>query len=105
MDVTICIPTFNRCVKLEKAIRAYFLQDCKSADSEVLIIDDGSTDATPELVDRLSLESPILVRYFRQPNRGPAAARNTGIREAQGHLILFTDDDIIPSATLVSQHL
>ncbi|MFZ0815184.1 MAG: glycosyltransferase, partial [Candidatus Sulfotelmatobacter sp.] len=45
------------------------------------------------------------IRYFRQQNKGPAAARNVGIREASSELILFTDDDIIPRPTLVAEHL
>jgi len=105
MDVTICIPTFNRWMTLEKAIRAYFAQTEHKAIRELLVIDDGSRDSTPQIVDQLSREAPIHLRYFRQANRGPAAARNVGIREAKSDLILFTDDDIIPSRGLVSQHL
>jgi len=49
--------------------------------------------------------SPIPIRYLHQENRGQASARNHGIREARGEIVLFGDDDIIPSGNLVSEHL
>ncbi len=69
------------------------------------MVDDGSTDSTEQVVAQASKDSAIPVRYFRQENKGPAAARNVGIREAKSELILFTDDDIIPSPDLVGEHL
>jgi glycosyltransferase involved in cell wall biosynthesis len=104
-SLTVIIPTYNRCATLQKVIQAYLDQTESRAIAEILVVDDGSTDPTPALVARLSRESPIRIRYFRQENRGPAAARNVGIREAKTDLILFTDDDIIPSTSLVAEHL
>ena len=104
-SLTVIIPTYNRCDTLRKVVHAYHEQTELRAITEILVVDDGSTDATPGLVARLSKESPIRIRYFRQENRGPAAARNVGIREATSDLVLFTDDDIIPSTNLIAQHL
>lgn len=104
-SLTVVIPTYNRCDTLEKAISAYLLQTDAQEIAEILVVDDGSTDATATVVAQMSNQSPIRIRYFRQENKGPAAARNSGIREATTDLILFTDDDIIPSTTLVAEHI
>ncbi len=64
-----------------------------------------STDGTHSVVSEISLAAPFPVRYFRQENKGPAAARNVGIKEAAGEIIQFTDDDIIPGDALVAEHM
>jgi len=104
-SLTVVIATYNRCDTLKKAILAYQGQTELRAMREVLVVDDGSSDATPAMVSELSEKSVVPIRYLRQENKGPAAARNVGIRLATTDLILFTDDDIIPSTTLVAQHI
>jgi len=69
-----------------------------------VVVDDGSTDGTRELLGRAAGEMPNLKTLSRAPG-GPAKARNAGIREAKGPLVLFTGDDCIPSATLLDEHL
>jgi len=103
--VSVLIPTFNRKDVLKKAIEAYLGQSALKEVAEILIIDDGSTDGTDALVAEAARSSPVPIRYYRQANRGQAAARNVGIREARSELVLFTDDDIIPAPDLVDQHL
>ena len=103
--VTVVIPTFNRKEILTRAIRAHLGQSMLSATKEILIIDDGSTDGTEACVFDVAADSPVPIRYWRQPKRGQAAARNLAIREAQGEIVLFTDDDIIPASDLLAQHL
>jgi len=103
--LTVVIPTYNRCETLKKAVLAYLSQTELAAIKEILVVDDGSADATADVVRQLATESDALVRHIRQENKGPAAARNLGIRKAATDLILFTDDDIIPSPTLVAEHL
>ncbi len=103
--LSIVIPTYNRCETLKKTLSAYLGQTALHNIAEIIVVDDGSTDSTQDIIVRLAERSVIPIRYFRQENKGPAAARNVGIRETTSELILFTDDDIIPSPTLVAEHL
>jgi len=89
MLVSIVIPAYNAERTLENCIEACLAQTYP--DTEVIVVDDGSTDRTP-----LIGQAFASVRYVHQENRGPAAARNRGAREAHGPLIAFTDSDCIP---------
>jgi glycosyltransferase involved in cell wall biosynthesis len=60
---------------------------------EIIIVDDGSTDTSNQIIHAFAETSPVPVRYVYQENRGPAAARNHGLRLAQGDLIAFQDAD------------
>jgi GT2 family glycosyltransferase len=103
--LTIIIATYNRKDILQKALDAYRSQSAPEEILEMLVVDDGSTDGTDSMVAQSNEGSPIPIRYFRQDHRGAAAARNLAIREARGDLLLFTDDDVVPSHTLVEEHL
>lgn len=96
--VSVVIPVFNGEAFLREAVESVLAQ--KYSPLEIIIVDDGSTDGT-ETVAR-SLPEPV--RYLRQNNAGPAAARNRGIEHAQGSLIAFADaDDLWPAAKLELQ--
>jgi glycosyltransferase involved in cell wall biosynthesis len=99
--VSVVIPTYNRKEPLMETLKAFSKQTFK--DFEVVIIDDGSSDGTKEAIDKNNF--PFEIRYFFQGNKGPAAARNRGIREAKNEIILFTDADIIPGPELLAEHL
>ena len=93
---SIIIPTYNRAIFLARALSGLAKQSIGSDKYEIIIIDDGSTDATTDIVERFKLDHPtLIVRYFFQKNSGPAKARNRGIREANGDIIFFTDDDAL----------
>jgi len=100
MRVSVVIPTYNRKDMLRRSLAATTSQDYP--DYEVIVVDDGSTDGTGEMVRR---EFPT-VRYIRQePNRGPAAARNQGVEAATGNILAFTDDDCVPPSNWLRRHL
>lgn len=104
-SLTVIIPTYNREALLAKVLAAYFEQSSPQLIDELLVVDDGSSDGTGTMVRELSRRSPFPVRYLRQSNQGPAAARNLGIRETSSSVVLFTDSDIIPDRHLVQQHV
>ena len=89
--VTIVVPAFNVAKTLEETIFSLLAQTFK--DFEIIIVDDGSNDATPEIA-RSFTHNPQ-VRLISQRNRGLAGARNTGIAAATGELIGFCDSDDI----------
>jgi len=88
--VSIIIPTFNGAPRIGTCLDA-LLQQVAGRDAEILVVNDGSTDNTADVVERYSR-----IRLITQANAGPAAARNRGAREARGKIILFTDDDCVP---------
>lgn len=88
--VSVIIPTFNGASRIGNCLRALRTQE-SNRELEILVVDDGSTDDTAELV-----RSFPGVRLIKQVNAGPAAARNRGAREARGEILLFTDDDCVP---------
>lgn len=104
MKLTVIVPTYNRKNILKKCLDALFTQSYSQSDYEIIVIDDGSTDGTGELVNSLINGSPCPLRYFKQENRGPAAARNVGIKNVNGEVILFLGDDIIATSTLLVEH-
>jgi glycosyltransferase involved in cell wall biosynthesis len=104
-SLTVVIPTYNRQGVLAKALEGYLTQTVPQFIRELLVIDDGSTDSTEAMVRDCTSRSPFPVRYLRQSNKGPAAARNLGVREALSRLVLFTDSDVIPKRDLVERHV
>jgi glycosyltransferase involved in cell wall biosynthesis len=89
--ISVIIPTYNRAAYLERAIGSVLAQ--RLACDELVVVDDGSTDGTAELVERLAAGSVVPIRLWRQENLGAAAARNLGIGRARGELLAFLDSD------------
>lgn len=89
--VSIILPTYNRARFLPQAIESICAQEF--TDWELIIVDDGSTDETPELLPQLTANILQPVRIIRQENQGAYAARNTGLDHATGRYIAFFDSD------------
>jgi glycosyltransferase involved in cell wall biosynthesis len=89
--ISVIIPTCNREGFIGRALRSVVRQTL--ACSEILVIDDGSTDQTKSLVDAFREQSSIPIYYFWQENQGPAAARNLGLNHARSEFIAFLDSD------------
>ena len=88
MKFSVVIPLYNKEHYIEATIRSVLSQTCQ--DFEVIVVDDGSTDGSAEIVE--SFGSP-LVRLIRQENRGVSAARNRAMREATGEWVALLDGD------------
>ncbi len=88
--VSIVVPAFNEAAGIEQAVRSLAASDYP--EFEVVVVDDGSTDGTGDLVDRMGLPG---VRVFREPNRGKAEALNTAMRRAKHDLIAAVDADTV----------
>lgn len=85
--ISVVIPTYNHARFIGRAVNSVRLQ--AMSDTEILVVDDGSTDDTYEQIR--AIKHPVL--YIRTTNRGPAAARNLGVQESTGRIILFLDAD------------
>lgn len=86
-EVSVIIPTYNSAQYVVEAVESVLAQTWR--DFEILVVDDGSTDETEQVMRRY--EPPV--RYIRQANGGVAVARNRGIRESRGRYIAFLDAD------------
>src|SRR5271170_7504882 len=87
--VTVLIDTYNHERFIEEAIVSVLEQDFPRSETEVIVVDDGSTDRTPEIVRRFEPR----VRLIRKINGGQASAFNAGIPECRGEIIAFLDGD------------
>lgn len=96
-SVSVVVPVFNGALFVAQAIQAILLQDY--APIEVVVVDDGSTDETPRVV------AAYPVRYVRQDNAGPSAARNRGLAEATGDFLTFCDYDDVYHRTKISSQV
>ncbi len=94
--VSVIIPAYNAALTIGKALEALSKQDYLKP-IEVIVVDDGSTDATAQVVQGFAN-----VKYLRQDNAGPAVARNYGARVAVGDILAFTDADCIPHQDWIS---
>ncbi len=101
---SVIIPTYNRADTLVKTLAALAAQRFPLEQCEVIIVDDGSSDRTDKVLAGEFGDYPFCVRVFTQEHKGPAAARNIGIRNARGELLLFLGDDIIADAELLEEH-
>lgn len=89
--ISVVIPVYNGERFLLEAISSVLAQTLLP--DEIIVVDDGSTDATARIVHDLSATATVSIRYEYQANQGPAAARNTGIRIARGDFLAFQDAD------------
>ena len=101
---SIIIPTYNRKDLLIQTLETFSKQTYPKTKFEVIVVDDGSVDGTEECVKSIFKSISYSLKYYKQANKGPAAARNKGVEHASGEIILFTGDDCIPDAQLLEEH-
>jgi len=95
--VTVVVPAYNAASVLPLCLQALTSQNYPRFAYEIVVVDDGSTDGTAVIAQRLGADK-ILTR----PHRGPAKARNTGVENASGEIVLFTDADCEPASDWLS---
>ncbi len=103
LDVSVVVPTFNRCGPLARLLAGLERQHARGARFEVIVVDDGSDDGTDAFL--ATVRTPYPLRAIRQRRQGPAAARNAAIAAASADVLLFLDDDVVPQDGLFEGHL
>ncbi len=89
--ISVIVPAYNEAGNIANCLASLVQQTFPREQYEIIVVDDGSTDQTARVVQNFSG-----VRLIKQENRGPAAARNHGVQEAGGEIVLFTDADCVP---------
>lgn len=95
VKITVVIATCNRVISLRNCLSSLEKQTLDRDLFEVLVINDGSTDATGQFLDDFMKETHMGVRYISHKNSGVSYSRNVGIDNAEGEYVAFTDDDCI----------
>ena len=100
--ISVVMATYQRRAVLEHTLPTVFKQDFPPEHFEVIVVVDGSTDGTGEMLTHL--KAACAFRVIEQPNRGPAAARQAALDLARGEFIFFTDDDIRFTPNVLKHH-
>jgi len=105
MFFSVIIPTYNRLPILQKCLQGLAQQQIAAPvkEYEVIVVDDGSNDGTWDWLSHYQQQMPQL-RCFRQQNAGPAAARNVGLDQANGDIIVFIDSDLVVTDSFLQAH-
>ena len=102
--LSVVIPTYNRKDSLRLTLDGLARQTYPADSFEAVVVSDGSTDGTDALLTEYARTSPYCLRPFTQANAGPARARNRGIAEARGTVVVFLDDDVEPDPEFLARH-
>jgi glycosyltransferase involved in cell wall biosynthesis len=106
IEASVVVATHNRAGLLPALVAALEAQTLEPDRFEVVVVDDGSTDGTPEVLDRLAAASPLALRLLRvERNQGAGAARTLGVLSAAGPIVAFTDDDCRPAPVWLERGL
>jgi len=98
MKASVIIPAYNAEATIGQCLESMTRQSFKNF--EIIVVDDGSKDRTPEIVQEFSK-----IRLLKQKNAGPAVARNKGAKEAKGEIIIFTDSDCVADRNWLEEML
>jgi glycosyltransferase involved in cell wall biosynthesis len=99
VDISVIIPTFNQKERLRLVLCGLENQSLESSRYEVIVVDDGCTDGTSEMVAQSIEDGECgnLSLISANPKKGRSAARNRGLEEAVGDLVVFLDGDALPA--------
>lgn len=102
MQLSVVIPTYNQAGLLRLCLRSLTRQTLSAATYEIIVVDDGSTDRTREVIEAFR---PQVTAVHLPANRGRSAARNAGVKAARAPLIVFTDSDVAVRPDFLHWHL
>ena len=108
MFLSVVIPTYNRLPILRQCLQALERQRCEPplAEYEVVVVDDGSTDATVAWLESACAAGDLPhLRLIRQEHGGPAQGRNRGVEAARGDVIVFIDSDLVVGPDFLLSHV
>jgi hypothetical protein len=104
--VSVVIPTFGGHSRIEACVHGILTSQLDGMERvEIIVVDDGSPEPVSSALDRLVVPPLFALCCLRQPNSGPAAARNAGFLRSSGDIVLFLDDDILVPPELLSLHV
>ena len=89
--ISVVVPVYNTEKYIEKCLNSILNQ--KNADLEIIIVNDGSTDASAAIIKKYEVQFPNIVKYFEKENGGLSDARNYGVSKASGEYLCFVDSD------------
>ena len=94
LRVSVIIPTHNEQLHIEECVESLLSQTLSPDDYELIVVDDGSKDRTPQILKNYTIRYPGRVKLFHQQHGGPALARNLGAGKALGKIFAFLDGDM-----------
>src|SRR6266550_1086469 len=104
MLVSVALCSWNRSGLLRKTLEQFtYLEAPNGFDWELLVVDNNSTDDTPDVLAEFASRLPL--RALREPMPGKSNAANLAVREARGEYILWTDDDVLAGSDWVRQYV
>lgn len=105
IEASVIVPTYDQCHALSLCLHSLFSQTMNPENYEIVVADDGSTDATPNLVHDMQATAPCKIKYIWHENMGRSYNRNTGAKAATGRYIIFLDGDMVVKPEFVAAHL
>jgi GT2 family glycosyltransferase len=102
--LSVVVPTYNRRDSLRVTLEGLQAQTYPVDRIEVIVVSDGSTDGTDAFLNDFASRSSLRIRPILQENAGPSRARNRGIREATGDIVILIDDDVEPAPDFLAAH-
>ena len=104
-NLSVIIPTYNRGRLLTRVLELLGHQSCPPDRFDVIVVDDGSSDNTENIMKQLQNKMPYRLDYIKQKKAGPASGRNRAIKKTRADIVLFIGDDTLPKKDLIERHL
>jgi glycosyltransferase involved in cell wall biosynthesis len=103
--ISVIIATRDRASLLAETLDALQAQEYPPEAMEIVLVDNASTDDTPEVMARAERRGPVAIVSVREPRAGKSHALNTALSHARGDLLVFTDDDVLPSPRWIAAYV